>query len=175
MICCYCSKEFEKKFWNQKFCSFECSKESKREYYLKKNNIPCEICGFDKITERHHIIKRQDYGSDNPANLIQLCPNHHKMADSVRFEEEMKKIIFDKTGKTGELLNPEQIKAIEDELYEICRCGDPESMCRKNDWWWNSMKMSLISSGQFYQIARSVVNDKQIENKSIVEDSKIKE
>ena len=47
------------------------------DYYFKR----CAICGFDTITEVHHILPRTDGGTDDPDNLIVLCPNHHAMAD----------------------------------------------------------------------------------------------
>lgn len=37
---------------------------------------PCVVCGH-LITEQHHLIPRAYGGSDDPANLVALCPNHH--------------------------------------------------------------------------------------------------
>jgi hypothetical protein len=48
---------------------------------LRRDDARCRICGFDAIVEVHHIIPRRDGGSDDPSNLITLCPNHHTMAD----------------------------------------------------------------------------------------------
>jgi len=39
--------------------------------------MPCVICGY-YITDQHHIIPKQRGGSDEPENLIDLCPNHHR-------------------------------------------------------------------------------------------------
>jgi len=50
-----------------------------RIYFNMKNK--CEICGFDKRIEKHHIIKFNDFGSDEIDNIIYLCPNHHWIAD----------------------------------------------------------------------------------------------
>ena len=36
----------------------------------------CAICAYP-ITEQHHILPRSMGGSDDPENLIALCPNHH--------------------------------------------------------------------------------------------------
>lgn len=35
----------------------------------------CKICGVS--AEKHHIITRGAFGSDNPANIIWLCRKHH--------------------------------------------------------------------------------------------------
>ena len=127
---------------------------------MHKEIIPCEICGFNKITQKHHIIKRQDYGSNYKENIIVLCPNHHSMADSIRYGKEMLKLIFEKTGRIGKKMSDKEIDAIEEEISE--RVGGFEY---KNHYCWYSTKMMLINGGMFYQIARSVVKDKQEENK----------
>jgi predicted restriction endonuclease len=54
-----------------------------REIYLKHKPHKCEICGYDKIVEVHHIkelkLFEPDYEKANSIeNLIGLCPNHHK-------------------------------------------------------------------------------------------------
>ena len=43
----------------------------------KKKTEKCEICGFDKIVDLHHLDKDHENRSDS--NLIGLCPNHHRM------------------------------------------------------------------------------------------------
>ncbi len=41
----------------------------------------CFVCGFDEITEVHHIVPRRYGGTDEEGNLVLLCPNHHALAD----------------------------------------------------------------------------------------------
>lgn len=41
----------------------------------------CAVCSFDEVVEVHHIIPQRVGGTDDPENLILLCPNHHAMAD----------------------------------------------------------------------------------------------
>lgn len=147
LVCPVCKKEFEKKRYNSKYCSKDCAD----EFVFIKNKSPCEICGFDLITERHHIIKRQDYGSDNEENCVYLCPNHHKMADSIRYGDEMRQNILEKTGKAGKKLSENQIKAIEDEIAR--RVGGYEY---KSYYCWHSTKIMLISGGIFYQLIRGI-------------------
>lgn len=44
-------------------------------------NKKCVVCGFDKKVEKHHIVKWRELGSDDEENLVNLCPNHHWIAD----------------------------------------------------------------------------------------------
>lgn len=48
---------------------------------LRRDNYRCVICGFDQVVDVHHIVGRKRGGTDEPSNLITLCPNHHRMAD----------------------------------------------------------------------------------------------
>jgi 5-methylcytosine-specific restriction endonuclease McrA len=41
----------------------------------------CAVCSFDEVVEVHHIIPQRVGGTNDPENLILLCPNHHAMAD----------------------------------------------------------------------------------------------
>ena len=60
-------------------------RELARTAYLKNNlNPKCEICGYDKHVEVHHIKGISTFSDDTPiaeintiSNLIGLCPNHH--------------------------------------------------------------------------------------------------
>ncbi len=67
-----------------------------------KNN-KCEICGFDKYVEGHHIIKRNDLGSDEDENIVYLCPNHHWIADFGNDDDKLEILnrIKEITGKAG--------------------------------------------------------------------------
>ena len=41
---------------------------------------PCEVCGWDKATcDQHHIIPRSQGGNNQKENLIDACPNCHRM------------------------------------------------------------------------------------------------
>jgi 5-methylcytosine-specific restriction endonuclease McrA len=47
----------------------------------------CEFCGWEPIEKRqlhaHHVVPRCHGGTDDPENLIVLCPNHHSTAHLV--------------------------------------------------------------------------------------------
>lgn len=52
----------------------------------KKYKFKCQICGYSfqmdngqHYCEAHHIKYLSKNGSQNPDNVIILCPNHHKM------------------------------------------------------------------------------------------------
>ena len=47
----------------------------------------CVVCGFNKITELHHIDMNHDNNSFD--NLTCLCPNHHKMVHHRAHQKEV--------------------------------------------------------------------------------------
>lgn len=53
----------------------------KYRWLHEKQGGKCTVCGFDEIVEVHHIIARYLGGTEDPENLILLCPNHHALAD----------------------------------------------------------------------------------------------
>lgn len=60
-------------------------------------NEKCIVCGFDEITEVHHIVPQSHGGTDEPDNLVLLCPNHHALADRGMIHiKDVDKIIKDK-------------------------------------------------------------------------------
>lgn len=156
--CKNCNKIFIKEKYNKIFCCRECQK----EYTYKQLTIYCcEICGFNKLVEAHHIIKRIDYGSDDFENLIFLCPNHHKMADSFRYKDEMKKLIFQKTGKVGKKLSEEEIFEVNKEIASFSSTNNPLSFD------FHLSKRFVL--GQNYS-ARMMATKKYKEYKNLVKD-----
>ena len=95
-VCLNCNGNY---FGYASFCSKECRNEFfingrqnlKKERILERENSKffkqivksvkvfnqpkCEICGFYKVIERHHI---------NSKNIVYLCPNHHAMIHWLR-------------------------------------------------------------------------------------------
>lgn len=55
----------------------------------------CMICGFDKMVDIHHL----DHNHKNSVetNLVGLCPNHHRMLHSKKYQKE----IFDTLREKG--------------------------------------------------------------------------
>jgi hypothetical protein len=54
---------------------------------------PCQICGFDRFTEGAHIIPASLGGPKTCENMLNLCPNHHKLFDRYLLtRQEMQKV-----------------------------------------------------------------------------------
>lgn len=52
---------------------------------LAKKYFPreCAICGWDESSvDSHHIIPVKEGGENTLSNIINLCPNHHRLADN---------------------------------------------------------------------------------------------
>lgn len=48
---------------------------------LKRMNVVCSNCGWDKTTcDIHHIVPRASGGTNDHINLTILCPNCHRLA-----------------------------------------------------------------------------------------------
>ena len=45
-----------------------------------RDGYRCVVCGFDLVTEVHHVTPKSEGGGDDFGNLLTLCPNHHRMA-----------------------------------------------------------------------------------------------
>jgi len=88
--CKECKQIYNKISYNQIFCSIRC----RTKCYLKlKKYPPCFICLFDKITEKHHFMWKSFDGEDTAENIINLCPNHHRMVHNEKYKEEVEKLI----------------------------------------------------------------------------------
>lgn len=88
---------------HQVYCSMECGREGRRRKISntrrksitlgknaarRRDDFKCRICAFDFVTAVHHIIPKNSGGTDDLANLITLCPNHHYMAHANLYEPE---------------------------------------------------------------------------------------
>ncbi len=60
----------------------------------KKLVEKCNICSFDKIVELHHLDHNRKNNAEN--NLVGLCPNHHKMLHSRKYQKEIFEILKSK-------------------------------------------------------------------------------
>jgi hypothetical protein len=75
----------------------------------------CVLCDFDKYVNLHHIIKVTEFGSHDSSNTCYLCPNHHWIADfgTDEDQEEIRRLIFEKTGKKGSRVDDEIINIVD--------------------------------------------------------------
>jgi len=52
---------------------------------LKRANIGCQICGWNKAScDIHHIVEVCNNGSNDQSNLIVICPNCHREIHSAK-------------------------------------------------------------------------------------------
>ena len=72
----------------------------------KKITSKCVICDFNKVVDLHHLDGNKKNNTEK--NLIGLCPNHHKMLHTLKYKEEILKLLREKG-----LLVPIEVKSIE--------------------------------------------------------------
>ena len=154
MKCNNCSKEIINPRYNQKYCSNECREEKYDYNRLQEKKLnPCEICGFWRFTESHHIIKQLEWGSNCQENLITLCPNHHKLADSKRYGFQFLKLLKKKTGKIGKKLSPEEISEVKKYILSKLKKNRPSIKHSEDSFDFYYEHKMLIQWGEFYRIA----------------------
>ena len=55
---------------------------------IKRLNLGCSSCGWDKaVGDIHHIVQRSKGGTDDHTNLTYLCPNCHRIAHEHKIEK----------------------------------------------------------------------------------------
>jgi hypothetical protein len=116
-----------------------------RDHQLVEARHRCTICS-EKCFELHHIVEQAEGGSDEPENLIVLCPNchQHRYHRSGEFTRDQLRLYKAKLKEQNEverrlLLNLEEIRAeigkvpaaeseqrIRQELAEAAQQVDPE-------------------------------------------------
>ena len=126
------------------------------------NKRKCTICDFEKGICSHHIIKRSDCGSDEEENMVDLCPNHHWIADFGDENEraEILRLIIKVTGKCGKEISGEEKEILDRKiraLEEECLCliqqekqkpfTDEEWENHKNTWNYSTRRKFLLGRG----------------------------
>ena len=112
-VCKHCGKEFISASKNAKYCSDSCKQKNYRarqkslsengtsikNYYKIFENIPCELCQWDKTTrDLHHIIEVSNGGTNELSNLLCVCPNCHRMIhNNLVSENDIQNIIENRT------------------------------------------------------------------------------
>lgn len=102
ITCHFCEKKFKREPYRLKnkrpFCSLPCfynfnrgvdrrpfKRSVKRRLFLSAFDLygeRCQICGYAISVDVHHLVPRSKGGSDDLENLVVLCPNHHREADT---------------------------------------------------------------------------------------------
>jgi hypothetical protein len=55
---------------------------------MKKQTVPCEICGENRVVDTCHIIPRRVKGTQKIDNVIFLCTTHHRLFDDCMLSKE---------------------------------------------------------------------------------------
>ena len=55
---------------------------------MKQNK--CALCGTSENLEHHHVIPKQDGGTDDEANILTLCSEHHAALHGITLTKERK-------------------------------------------------------------------------------------
>lgn len=114
MICKHCGREFMAASKTAKYCSDSCKQKNyrarQREVSVESNlciktlydifeNIPCEICAWDKTTrDLHHIVEVAEGGQNEVNNIICVCPNCHRMIhNNLISKDDLYKIVETRT------------------------------------------------------------------------------
>ncbi len=89
--------------------------------FVAGRNLPCEICGENRVIDRCHIIPARYGGVLSLENILLLCPTHHRLFDRGRLSlKEIKQIKFERKGKWSALYfwkaNFPRHKAFNDEI-----------------------------------------------------------
>jgi predicted restriction endonuclease len=102
--CPSCKKIFvgskQRSMKRKKYCSMKCKRKADSGRSLTKGRTVCnrkswksqfvnycEICGFDRVVNRSHIIPVHLDGQHIPENIVVLCPNHHWLFDHGKLTE----------------------------------------------------------------------------------------
>ena len=79
--------------------------------------MKCAICSSIRYIEKCHIIPRRIGGDESKTNLINLCPNHHKLLDNGLLNNEEMAIIDD---RIVALINKPKIMEDMEKLAYLC-------------------------------------------------------
>jgi 5-methylcytosine-specific restriction endonuclease McrA len=75
-----------------------------RKRVLRRAAGKCEYCGSDGFVttsgkvylETHHLVPLSEDGPDSTANVVALCPSHHREAHLGIRRDELRKVLRDK-------------------------------------------------------------------------------
>ncbi len=75
----------------------------------------CYICGFEDAVERHHIIPRNEGGSNKISNIVSLCPNCHTLSHRGKYDRDMlflKKVTVESITQKGNVIEENSKKPL---------------------------------------------------------------
>jgi hypothetical protein len=138
-----------------------------------KQNIPCEICGENRVIDVCHIIPAELKGTRDEYNTVYLCPTHHRLFDRLMLtEDEWNKIDWSKKGKASTNYVYHILKPEIERFWENIHNNIYEKQSGNLVYFGISSKEKLL---ELYQntILEIIKTKKEITLKEIIEESRI--
>ena len=112
-ICKHCGTNYTSASKASKYCSTSCKGKNYRlkskddssegvgikQLYKIFTDKGCEICGWNETScDIHHIIEVSNGGTNQLNNVVNVCPNHHRMIHkNLVSQDNLLKIVKDRT------------------------------------------------------------------------------
>jgi len=92
---------------------------------IKKQIVPCEVCGENRVVDICHIIPRRIKGSEKIDNAIFLCPSHHRLFDTCMLsKEEWAKIDWSRKARKSQIYAEKVLKVAHGKFWEKVEAGE---------------------------------------------------
>jgi len=91
---------------------------------IKKQAVPCEVCGENRVVDVCHIIPRRLNGGQKIDNVLFLCPTHHRLFDSCMMsKEEWDKIDWTRKARKAQVYAEKILKIAHGQFWEKVDSG----------------------------------------------------
>lgn len=91
---------------------------------IKKQAVPCEICGENRVTDICHIIPNRLGGANRTDNVLFLCPTHHALFDRCMLSKgEWDKIDWARKSKKAQIYALKVLKVAHEKFWEKVESG----------------------------------------------------
>jgi hypothetical protein len=99
---------------------------------IKKQIVPCEVCGENRAIDACHIIPRRVKGTQKIDNVLLLCPTHHRLFDACMLsKEEWERIDWTRKSRKAQIYAAEVLKVAHESFWKKVEAGN----CRKQTTW----------------------------------------
>jgi len=91
---------------------------------IEKQNIPCEICGENRVTEACHIIPSRIGGTLKVDNVLFLCPTHHSLFDRGRLnKDEWNKLDWSTKSTKSQVYVSKVLRVVQEKFWKKLESG----------------------------------------------------
>lgn len=91
---------------------------------VAKQNVPCHVCGENRVIDTCHIIPRNIGGGSTIDNLLFLCPTHHGLLDrGMLSREEWDRIDWSVKSPMSQVYALKVLKPIHEKFWEKLEAG----------------------------------------------------